>query len=150
MGSSIVLAADDPEALAHFYGALLEVGPQRGGSDTHWRVPWAAGGFLEIYRPARSRPQPRRQGRLALCLQRQADGADPQGLLKDWMDSASALGASVLDPTRLEPSGAEVWLLDPEGNRLLLLVLPSYADDQRPQMRQRDIPSLSHGVGDKG
>lgn len=150
MGSSIVLAADDPEALAHFYGALLEVGPQRGGSDTHWRVPWAAGGFLEIYRPARSRPQPRRQGRLALCLQRQADGADPQGLLKDWMDSASALGASVLDPTRLEPSGEEVWLLDPEGNRLLLLVLPSYADDQRPQMRQRDIPSLSHGVGDKG
>jgi hypothetical protein len=150
MGGSIVLAADDPEALAHFYGALLEVGPQRGGSDTHWRVPWAAGGFLEIYRPARSRPQPRRQGRLALCLQRQADGADPQGLLKDWMDSASALGASVLDPTRLEPSGAEVWLLDPEGNRLLLLVLPSYADDQRPQMRQRDIPSLSHGVGDKG
>jgi hypothetical protein len=124
MGGSIVLAADDPEALAHFYGALLEAGPQRGWGDSHWRVPWLAGGFLEIYGPSRSRPQPRRHGRLALCLQRQADGEDPQKVLKDWMDSASALGASVLDPPRLEPFGSEAWLLDPEGNRLLLLVLP--------------------------
>ena len=135
MGGSIVLAAEDPEALAHFYGALLEAEPLPGGSDTHWRVPWVAGGFLEVYRPARSRPQPRRQGRLALCLQRQADGADPQTLLKVWLDSALAVGASVLDPPRLEPFGAEAWVLDPEGNRLLLLVLPSWADD--------------HGVGDQ-
>jgi hypothetical protein len=28
------------------------------------------------------------------------------------------------DPPRLEPFGAEAWLLDPEGNRLLLLMLP--------------------------
>jgi hypothetical protein len=28
------------------------------------------------------------------------------------------------DPPRQEPFGAEAWLLDPEGNRLLLLVLP--------------------------
>ena len=47
------------------------------------RVPWPAGGWLEVYSPSRSRPQPRQ-----------------------------------------EPFGAEAWLLDPEGNRLLLLVLP--------------------------
>lgn len=124
MTGSIVLAADDPAGLAWFYGALLEVEPQPGLSDTHWRVPWPAGGLLELYAPARSRPQPRQQGRLALALHRQADGGGAVAVLKGWIGSALALDASVLEPPRLEPFGAEAWLLDPEGNRLLLLVLP--------------------------
>jgi len=36
--ASIVLAADDPAALAQFYGALLDVEPQPGLSSTHWRL----------------------------------------------------------------------------------------------------------------
>ena len=67
---SIVLAADDPAALAQFYGALLGVAPQPGLSAAH-------------------------------------------------------LGDTSDDPPRQEPFGAEAWLLDPEGNRLLLLVLPA-------------------------
>ena len=41
---SLVLAADEPAALARFYGALLNVEPQPGLSGTHWRVAWPAGG----------------------------------------------------------------------------------------------------------
>jgi hypothetical protein len=121
---SIVLAADDPAALAQFYGALLGVAPQPGLSTAHWRVPWPAGGWLELYAPSRNRPQPRRQGRLALCLQRQADGTGTLAVLQPWISTALNLGATAEDPPRLEPFGAEAWLLDPEGNRLLLLVLP--------------------------
>lgn len=54
ISGSIVLAADDPAALARFYEALLEVQPQPGLRATHWRVPWPAGGWLEIYAPPRS------------------------------------------------------------------------------------------------
>ncbi len=72
--------------------------------------------------PARSRPQFRQQGRLALCLQRRADGADPMTVLEAWIQEAVRLGGSLLDPPRLEPFGAEACLLDPEGNRLLVLV----------------------------
>jgi len=122
--SSLALAADDPAALARFYGALLDVEPQPGLSSTHWRVPWPAGGWLEMYVPSRSRPQPRQPGRLALCLQRKADAAGALAVLHAWMEEALELGASVNDPPRQEPFGAEAWLLDPEGNRLLLLVLP--------------------------
>ena len=122
--SSLGLAADDPAALAQFYGALLHVEPQPGLSSTHWRVPWAAGGWLELYAPSRSRPQPRQPGRLALCLQRKADAAGSLAGLHAWIATALELGASVEDPPRQEPFGAEAWLLDPEGNRLLLLVLP--------------------------
>ena len=124
MTGSIVLAADDPAALARFYGALLEVEPQPGFSSTHWRVRWPAGGWLEVYAPSKSRPQPRQQGRLALCLQREAEGTDPLARLNSWITSALDLGSSVTDPPRQERFGAEAWLLDPEHNRLLLLVLP--------------------------
>ena len=123
--SSLVLAADDPAALAQFYGALLNLEPQPGLSGTHWRIAWPAGGSLELYAPSKSRPQPRQPGRLALCLQRKAEGAAPLAVLHAWISAALELGASVGDPPRQEPFGAEAWLLDPGGNRLLLLVLPA-------------------------
>ena len=125
VSGSIVLAADDPCALAQFYGALLGVEPQIGLSAAHWRLPWPSGSWLELYAPSRNRPQPRRQGRLALCLQRQADGPGVLAVLQAWISTALELGATVDDPPRQEPFGAEAWLLDPEGNRLLLLVLPA-------------------------
>ncbi|MFM7674017.1 MAG: VOC family protein [Synechococcus sp.] len=121
---SIVLAADDPAVLARFYGALLGVAPQPGLSATHWRVPWPPGGFLELYAPARRRPQPRGAGRLALCLHRQAAPGAAGDLLEGWIVEALALGATALEPPRQEAFGREAWLLDPEGNRLLLLLLP--------------------------
>jgi hypothetical protein len=124
MNGSIVLAADQPAALARFYGELLEVEPQPGLGASHWRLPWPAGGWLEVYGPSRSRPQPRQQGRLALCLQRQAEGSAAVAVLNAWIVRALEQGASLLDPPRQESFGAEAWLLDPEGNRLLLLVLP--------------------------
>jgi hypothetical protein len=120
---SIVLAADEPAVLAHFYGAMLEVEPRAGLSASHWRLPWPAGGWLEVYGPSRSRPQARQHGRLALCVQRQADGTGIVAALNDWITTALNLGASQLEAPRQESFGAEAWLLDPEGNRLLLLVL---------------------------
>jgi hypothetical protein len=44
-------------------------------------------------------------------------------LLNNWNKAALGLGASLQEPPRQEAFGAEAWLLDPEGNRLLL-VLP--------------------------
>jgi hypothetical protein len=107
-GCSIVLASDDPAGLAAFYGSLLLQPPAAGLSASHWRLALPAGGQLQIYGPSRSRPRPRQEGRLALCLQRPGDGK-----------------AQVLDGPRQEPFGWEAWLADPEGNRLLLLVLAS-------------------------
>lgn len=44
--------------------------------------------------------------------------------LNGWITAALNLGASLQEPSRQESFGAEAWLLDPEDNRLLLLVLP--------------------------
>ena len=126
LSSSLVLAADNPSALARFYADLLAVEPLQGFGASHWRVPWPAGGFLENYAPSQSWPQAKQPGRLATCLQRSvAAGNDHEAamdLLQAWLASAIGLGASLLDGPRQEAFGVEAWLLDPEANRLLLLV----------------------------
>ena len=120
--ASLVLAADDSRRLAAFYGALLGCPPAAGFSARHWRLPWPGGGLLEIYEPSQSRPLPRQIGRLSLCLQRDCPDNQPQELLENWINALLAAGARLEQAPRQEPFGAEAWLLDPEGNRLLLLV----------------------------
>jgi hypothetical protein len=122
-GCSLVLAAEQPAALAAFYGGLLQQPPATGFSPSHWRLPLPGGGQLELYAPSRDRPQPRQVGRLALCLQR----SGPPALLAAWIAEAEALGGQLLEGPRQEPFGAEAWLADPEGNRLLLLMRPAPA-----------------------
>ena len=118
----LVLAADDPERLAVFYGALLQITPLVGASPRHWRLLGPGEGRLEIYAPSRQRPRPRGEGRLALCFSRQAGEAPPLQVLHDWLAAVLPLGAALVEPPRQEPFGAEAWLADQEGNRLLLLV----------------------------
>lgn len=116
--AALVLAADSPQALAAFYAALVGASAEPGLSASHWRVPLPELGWLELYRPSRQRPVAPGRGRLAVCLKRQGDGTD----LVQWQQQALALGAQRLEEPRQEPFGSEVWLLDPEGNALLLLV----------------------------
>jgi len=120
--ASLVLAADDSRRLASFYAQLLGCESEAGFSASHWRLTWPGAGLLEIYEPSGARPLPRQIGRLSLCLQ----GESPEGRALDqllaWVELALAAGASLEQAPRLEAFGAEAWLLDPEGNRLLLLM----------------------------
>ena len=121
--ASLVLAADDSPKLAAFYGRLLGCPPRAGLGPNHWRLALPNGGELEIYTPSRARPLPRQIGRLSLCLQQ--DGTAGQGALFQldrWIEIGLEAGALLEQPARVEPFGAEAWLRDPEGNRLLLLV----------------------------
>jgi len=118
VSAALVLAADDPEALAAFYAALVDASPSPGFSSAHWRVPLPGMDWLELYRPSRQRPVPPGRARLAVCLKRQGDDR----ALELWMQQALALGAERFEEPRQEAFGCEVWLLDPEGNGLLLLV----------------------------
>lgn len=146
LGGSIVLAAEDPAALAAFYGRLLASPPQVGLNDRHWRLPWPGGGVLEIYAPSRSRPQRRQRGRLALCLQRTAAAGWALALVEGWAAEACRHGAERAEAARQEAFGAEAWLLDPEGNGLLLLVIaagsaPGAADPVPPAESSPDGPA---------
>jgi len=117
---SWVLAAHEPEPLARFYATAFGTVAERGFSQQHWRVQLADGGCLEIYRPSRSRPFPERGRALAPCLRLPAC-QHPLEQLEGCLPELIASGASVQQPPRLEPFGAEAWLEDPEQNPLLVV-----------------------------
>ena len=117
---SWVLAAEDPQRIAAFYAALLECPQKQGFSPSHWIVDLAGGCHLEIYRPSRQRPFPLRGRALAPCL-RLAPSKVPLEHLQQQLPVWIALGASLIEPARLEAFGAEVWLGDPEGNSVLVV-----------------------------
>jgi len=119
-----VLEADVPARLAIFYGRLLKVGSERGFSDLHWLLRLPVGAVLQMYRPSRNRPDHPPGGRLSLMLTRPAESGRCLAVLEQWLAEARDLGARTLEPPRLEPFGAEAWISDPEGNRVLLLVAP--------------------------
>lgn len=111
----LVLASDTPARLAAFYAALCGREAAETAGSGVWTLNLPTGGLLQIYRPSRLRPQPPAAARLALCLH----CGDVQAL----GEQALALGARVDEPLRREVFGDELWLRDPEGNRLLLLSL---------------------------
>ncbi len=110
---TLVLASENPQHLASFYGHLFNCtlpSPVTGSRSATLSLPM--GMALVLYRPSHQRPQPRQHGRLALCLKCTN--------LEITCQRAMALGAHILEPMVQEPFGREQWLLDPEGNRLLL------------------------------
>jgi len=142
--AALVLAADAPAALAGFYAALLACEAQHGLTAAHWLLPLPGGGRLEIYAPSRSRPRPRGLGRLTLCLRRPGS-ADS---LQAWIDQACRLGATLLEPPRSEPFGWEAWLLDPEGNGVLLLAEDPADHGPQPAVMAAVLPeALAEGLG---
>ena len=118
----IAIASDQPEALARFYGAVLATEAKQGLSTTHWQVDSPHIGRIEFYVPSRSRPQKRQAGRLSIGLMQHASGAKAITVLEIWCQRVVDLGGTLIEAPRCEDFGAEACLLDPEGNRLLLLV----------------------------
>lgn len=117
---SWVLASHDPDQLAEFYAALFGVEQRQGFSASHRCLDLEGGVRLEIYRPSSRRPFPSRGRCLAPCLRLPPD-PQPLDRLEQQLPTWLALGATVVEPVRLEPFGAEVWLADPEGNPVLVV-----------------------------
>jgi predicted enzyme related to lactoylglutathione lyase len=118
---SLVLAAHDPKALSHFYAALFSVNIGDGMAENHRILDLNNGLRLEIYRPSQHRPFPAAGRALSICLKFPAHHT-PLVELDQHVSYALQMGASILEPARLEPFGAECWMNDPEGNAVLLLV----------------------------
>lgn len=105
LSSSIVLAADDPAALAAFCAGLLQDEATPGLVQSHWRVSWPAGGQLQIYAPSRVRLQPHQGDLLVLCLQRSSEGRVAMAVLTAWLEVAAGLGAKLAEPNARNRSG---------------------------------------------
>ena len=118
-----VIPSDHPQRLAVFYAALLGEVPRAGRSPSHWLVSPQGMPELQFYRPSSKRELPPKGRAWSPCLS-QTTNADPLVVLQRWCDQAQRQGAEVQEPARLEPFGAECWMVDPERNAFLLLITP--------------------------
>ncbi|GCE65499.1 glyoxalase/bleomycin resistance/dioxygenase family protein [cyanobiont of Ornithocercus magnificus] len=115
-----VLAARDPEKLAHFYAVVFDARCEPGVNSLHWRVcsPLLE---LDIYRPSRQYTLTNRGCAFAPCL-RFAPSNTPDIELQHQLDRLLQHGVSIVKPSCQREFGTEAWVADPEGNGILLLV----------------------------
>ena len=118
---SLVLASHHPSQLVVFYAELLTGEAKQGLSENHWILSVSNDLRIEFYRPSSKRPFPEKGRCLAPCLKLQGQH-DPLNHLHSVVADLRSKNATVLEPPRSEPFGAEAWLLDPEDNPFLVVV----------------------------
>ena len=57
----------------------------------------------------------------SLCFQGEPS-EDPSKMIETWISEILKIGGSVMGISKLANFGAEQWILDPEGNKFLILV----------------------------
>ena len=118
---SLVIASEQPERLSEFYVFATNGDLQPGKNQDHFLIVHQNGMNIQIYKPSKKRLFSKPSRRSALCLQ-QPPSASPLIAIREFSQKLVALGAVINEPPRLEPFGAESWIIDPEGNHLLIFV----------------------------
>jgi len=118
---SLVIASDQPQRLSEFYAFATNGDLQLGKNKDHYLISPPNGMNIQIYRPSGKRSFSTPGRRSALCLQ-QPPSDSPLIAIKEWSKILVERGAVVNEHPRVEPFGAESWIIDPEGNHLLIFV----------------------------
>ncbi len=117
----VVLASQHPERLAEFYSLAMGADIHSGVSKEHFFVIKPGELTIQIYRPSTKNDfyLPSRQ--MAICL-RGEPSLHPLKVLEKWLVELASIGANASEKIRMQPFGAEVWVVDPDENFVLVLV----------------------------
>ena len=118
---SLVIASEQPQRLSEFYSFATNGDLQPGKNNHHYLIVHENGMNIQIYKPSEKRSFSNSSRRSALCLQ-QPPSLRPLIAIKEWSKRLETMGAVINEQPRLEPFGAESWMIDPEGNHLLIFV----------------------------
>ena len=118
---SLVIASEQPQRLSEFYAFATNGDLQPGKNKDHFLIVHQNGMNIQIYKPSEKRSFSSPSRRSALCLQ-QPPSVSPLKVIKEYSKKIEAIGAVINEEPRLEPFGAELWTIDPEGNHLLIFV----------------------------
>ena len=118
---STVIAAHHPRELAEFYASFNDVEVVEGINNNHFVLFLPNGLKIEFYKPSKASSWPEKGRSCALCFKKEPSSDSLQSL-NDWSSELIGLGGKLLTDVKVQSFGAEVWLLDPEGNVFLILV----------------------------
>ncbi len=122
LGTGLLIASDQPQELAKFYGLILGAEIVKGFNENHFSVICNNLCKLQIYRPVKDKFLLNRpQSAVAIYFEKEAS-SNPLIDLEEWCKNIIPYGGTVINGPSNESFGAEAWISDPEGNNFLIVI----------------------------
>jgi len=121
MNINFVIASKDPKGLSNFYGKINSDKVIKGFNSTHYFISLSNRCKIDFYQPGKDFAWKDRGNSASLCFEGKAS-IEPLKAVETWSLELLESGGTVKSLPRLEHFGAELWMLDPEGNHFLILV----------------------------
>ncbi len=121
MNINFVIASQDPKGLSNFYGKINSDKVIKGFTSTHYFISLSNRSKIEFYRPGKDYEWKSTGNSASLCFEGKPS-IEPLKAIATWSSELLGLGGKVKSSPKLRKFGAELWMLDPEGNHFLILV----------------------------
>ena len=121
MNINFVIASENPKELSDFYSKINSVKANKGFNSTHYFISLSNQTKIHFYRPSENHQWHREGNSTSLCFEGEPS-EDPEKIIKKWTSEVLKIGGSVMGISKLAKFGSEQWMLDPEGNKFLILV----------------------------
>ncbi len=118
---NFVIASENPEELSGFYAKINSDKANKGLNSTHYFISLSKRSKIHFYSPNENHEWLREGNSTSLCFQSEPS-KDPAKIIERWKAEILELGGSVLGISNLAKFGSEQWMVDPEGNKFLILV----------------------------
>ena len=121
MNINFVIASKDPKGLSNFYGKINSDKVIKGFNSNHYFISLSNRSKIDFFRPGKNYEWTNKGNSASLCFEGKPS-IEPLKAIQTWSMELLELGGNVKSSPRLEEFGAELWMLDPEGNHFLILV----------------------------
>ena len=121
MNINFVIASKNPKELSGFYAKINSDKASKGFNATHYFISLSNRSKIHFYRPNENHKWQRKGNATSLCFQG-SSSENPSKIIESWTSEILKLGGRVMGVSKLAKFGSEQWMLDPEGNKFLILV----------------------------
>ena len=121
MNINFVIASENPKELSGFYSKINSDKVNKGFNSTHYFISLSNRSKIHFYRPNENHEWERKGNSTSLCFQGEPS-EDPPKIIKRWTSEILKKGGRTKGILKLADFGSEQWMLDPEGNKFLILI----------------------------
>ena len=121
MNINFVIASKNPKELSGFYAKINSDKASKGFNASHYFISLSNRSKIHFYRPNENHEWQRKGNSTSLCFQSESS-ENPSKVIESWTSEILKLGGRVMGVSKLAKFGSEQWMLDPEGNKFLILV----------------------------
>ena len=121
MKINFVIASKNPKELSGFYAKINSDKACKGFNASHYFISLSNRSKIHFYRPNENHEWQRKGNSTSLCFQREPS-EEPSKIIECWRSEILKIGGRVMGISKLAEFGSEQWILDPEGNKFLILV----------------------------